>query len=126
LLAGGLLLLQAGGALSLSGTLEQIRAAATAGTATPMSRLLDQVRASAMTPRVVLPQPERELPRSGSLWVPERFVSIPGESGVVRVPAHWEHRISDREVSVPPLVILSPEGSVRVIPGGVRRATDPR
>ena len=83
------------------------------------SRALNRARALAMRPVPVGPQ--RELPRSDMIWVPDRYVRIPGEPGEARVPAHWERRVSDREFHVPPLVIQNPgTGTSRGVPAGIR------
>lgn len=90
-----------------------------------MSRLLDQVRARTKEPVTAMPRPVT--PRSDTVWVADRFVPIPGVPGVVRIPAHWERRISGSESYVPPLVIIDPtEANAHVIPGGVRPSADLR
>jgi hypothetical protein len=61
-------------------------------------------------------------PPPDSRWVPERRVTVPGASGTrkeVVIPAHEERRISDTQVTVPPLTGYGPGGPVH-IPGGDR------
>lgn len=86
---------------------------------------VERVKTSAMRP--VPSAPQAILPRSDMRWVPERSVRIPGEPGVVRVPAHWERRVSDHEVRVPPLSIFNPaEGAFHAIPAGTKEPPDRR
>ena len=126
MVAGGLLVLQAGPRSAASNLAEQARANALAGTSSAMSRLLDQITTSLQRPAVVVvpvPQP----PRPEAVWVPDRVVPVPGAPGVARVPGHWEHRVSHSEVYVPPLVIVDPHGgSAHVVPGGVRPPVEQR
>lgn len=90
-----------------------------------MSRALNQVRAQAVRP--VPAPPQREELGSDWVWVPERFISMPGEPGGVRVPAHWERRISDRQFHVPPLVIFKlTEGTFSAIPAAIKEPPDAR
>ena len=78
-------------------------------------------RAKALALRPVPSVPQRELPSSDMVWVPDRYVRIPGERGETRVPAHWERRISANEFQVPPLVLENPAaGTSRAVPHGVR------
>ena len=86
-----------------------------AGAQTPLER------AKALAMRPVPSVPHRELPPSDMVWVPDRYVRIPGEPGEARVPAHWERRISDNEFYVPPLILQNPStGTSRAVPHGVR------
>ena len=60
-------------------------------------------------------------------WVPDRFVVVPGQSAPVMAPGHWEQRLSDREVSVPTLVVTDPAtGAITVVPGGVKEPAESR
>lgn len=89
------------------------------------SALVDALTASAMRPVPTVPQRDPE--RSDSVWVPDRSVAVPGTSGVVQVPGHWERRISERQVYVPPLVVVDPaDGTARVVPPGVREPAESR
>jgi hypothetical protein len=50
-----------------------------------------------------------------TIWVPEHFTL-----GDVKVPAHWERRLPDGSVYVPPLVVSDPRiGGDRLVPGHV-------
>ena len=90
-----------------------------AGHGDAVSRALDQAKGLALRPVPVVPQ--RELPQSDMVWVPDRYVRIPGEPGEARVPAHWERRISDREFHVPPLTIWNPStGTHSAVPHGIK------
>jgi hypothetical protein len=85
---------------------------------TPASRILDQLK-SAVT-RPVPTVPRREALRPDMIWVPDRYVSIPGSGEPACVPGHWERRLSEREYFAPPLPICGPEGSCVMAPAGVR------
>lgn len=64
--------------------------------------------------------------RPDMVWVPDRYVPVPGAPPGVLVPGHWEQRISDCAVYVPPLTIVHPAGESSVIPAGVRPPADER
>ena len=70
--------------------------------------------------------PGQAVVRPDMVWVPDRYVSVPEASGGVLVPGHWERRVSEREVYVPPLVINHPRGAPELIHGGVRPPADER
>jgi hypothetical protein len=80
---------------------------------------VDQINAASTAPvPTVAPRPVGPPDR---VWVPDRYVPVPGGGSVALVPGHWERRLSDREFSVPPLSTLDPaDGRVRTYPGGVR------
>jgi len=83
----------------------------------PMARALNQVKATAMRPVPAAPALDRA--QVDTIWVPDRFVSIPGEPGEWWVPGHWERQISDSEVHVPPLAIFNvTTGTPSAIPAG--------
>jgi hypothetical protein len=43
------------------------------------------------------------------------------------VPGHWEQRLSEREMSVPTLVVTDPAtGAITVVPGGVKAPVESR
>lgn len=106
LLAGGLLMLQAGGG-------------------TGVSRAVDQINATSRAP--VSTVGPREVARPETLWVPDRWIPAPGTGGAALVPGHWEQRISDRESFTPPLTAVNPaDGSLRVFPAGVRPPAEER
>jgi hypothetical protein len=54
------------------------------------------------------------------LWVPGRHVHVPGVDGSVYVPGHWEQRLSDREVRVPPLTGYTEDGGTVQWPAGTQ------
>ena len=81
---------------------------------------------NAMSARPTPSSPGQTVVRPDLLWVPDRYVSVPGAPEGVRVPAHWEGRVSDREVYVPPLVIVHPRGAPELVHGGFRRPADER
>lgn len=91
---------------------------------TVMSRLLDELKARAMRLPPVAPQPDPTRP--GMLWVPDRWVSIPGEPSPAYVPGHWERRLPGGEFFVPSLAIVHPDGGVSTAPAGTRRSPDLR
>jgi hypothetical protein len=77
--------------------------------------------------RPVPSPPARGVPRSDQVWVPDRLVTIAGESSPVLVPGHWERRIGDREFDVPALTIFRPStGTYVTVPAGVRGPAETR
>ena len=105
LVAGGLLMLQPGG--------------------TTTSALVERLNAASMRPLPAMPQ--RETPRTDAVWVPDRYLSVPGTGSVAHVPGHWERRISDREFFVPPLVIFElADRSIHPVPAGIRMPPESR
>jgi hypothetical protein len=61
------------------------------------------------------------------LWVPGRWVPVPGEPAGVFVPGHWERRIGEREVFAPPVTVVKPStGGFETFPAGVRPPADER
>lgn len=92
------------------------------GGPTPASRVLDRLESSLARPLPALPQPAE--PRPDAVWVPDRRVNLPGGKRAL-VPGHWERRVSDREVYVPPLVVC-PRGECTLVPAGVRPPADVR
>jgi hypothetical protein len=92
---------------------------APAGGSRVLDRLVDAV--SRPLPRVGAPQVHRE----DRVWVPDRY--LPAPRGLVHVPGHWELRLSEREVWVPPLIGCRPaSGACVTIPAGVRPAPETR
>lgn len=89
----------------------------------PGGRVLDRLvqAVSGPLPRVD-PSP---IPRDDRLWVPDRYLPTP--SGLLHVPGHWELRISEREVWVPPLIGCRPAtGRCVGLPAGIRPAPEAR
>src|SRR5690242_18086459 len=66
---------------------------------TTTGRAVDQINSSSM--RGVPTPPVREAPRPDSVWVPDRWLSVPGAPQSVFEPGHW--------------VIYTPEGG-RIAP----------
>jgi hypothetical protein len=54
------------------------------------------------------------------VWVPGRTVHVPGVAGTVFVPGHWERRLSEHEVYVPPLTGHTSGGGTVRWPAGVQ------
>src|SRR2546428_5762657 len=76
----------------------------------------DQARDSAMRPLPSLPP--TSVSRPDMVWVPDRFVGVPGSGGQAHIPAHWERRLPAGESYVPPLTGSTAEGQVVPFPGG--------
>ena len=77
---------------------------------TTTQQAVDQITRSVTRPLPSLAPPV--VARPNSVWVPEQFA--PGD---VRVPAHWEHRLPDGSLYVPPLVVTDPRTGDRLVPG---------
>ena len=58
--------------------------------------------------------------------VPDRHVNVPGISGGVWVPGHWEQRLPEHEVYVPPLTGHTDDGGTIQLPARSRRGADER
>jgi hypothetical protein len=88
------------------------------GTGTPLSpRPLDQLQRSVTRPVPVAPRSEVVPP--DHVWVPDRYVSVPGVPEGLHIPAHWERRLSNGRLYAPPLVGCRPGTSeCRTIPAG--------
>ncbi len=91
---------------------------------TPMSRTLDQLRDSAM--RAIPSVPPPVVARPDTVWVPDRFVTIPGTAGLVHIPAHSERRLPDGDSYVPPLAGVAPDGHTVLVPAGRYPPADQR
>jgi len=106
LIGGGLLFLQAGGGTGLGHAVDQINGASTAP-----------------VPTVA----RRPVVRPDSVWVPDRYIPVPHGGSLALVPGHWERRLSDHEVYVPPLSVINPaDGRARTFPAGVRPPAEER
>lgn len=58
-----------------------------------------------------------------SVWVPDRYVRLPGEPTPVLVPGHWQHRLPGGHLSVPPVTVERPsDGSYQTLPGSTRQS----
>ncbi len=92
---------------------------------TTTSRAVDQINAMSMRPLTV--PPPLEVTRPSTVWVPDRYVPVLGESGLVHVPGHWERSVSEHESYAPPTVIWQPEqGKLYSIPAGPRPPANAR
>ena len=86
--------------------------------------IFDRLNSSSMRPLPSLPP--APAPRQDAIWVPDRYLSLPGIPGPVHVPGHWEHRVAPYEVFTPPLVGRAPDGRQVLFPAGVRPTVDQR
>ena len=90
-----------------------------------MAGALDRLRGAVMRPVPVVPP--RDVRQPDMVWVPDRYIAMPGAPQGVHVPAHWERRISEREFYVPPVVICEPTtGVCQMSPAGVRGPVESR
>lgn len=80
---------------------------------TTTQQAVDQITRSVTRPVPAVPPPPVVTP-PGSIWVPEHFTL-----GDVKVPGHWQQRLPDGSVYVPPLIIFDPREGERLIPGHV-------
>jgi hypothetical protein len=88
-------------------------------------RPLDQLKSSVMRP--VPSVPLRPAPRADEVWVPDRWVPMPGAPQGAHVPGHRERRLSDTEYYVPPLTVCAPStGICQESPAGVRGPVETR
>ena len=94
------------------------------GGGTSTSRATDRI--NGMSTRGLPPLPPAPPPRNDMIWVPEQYVPAPFAPQGLKVPGHWEQRLSSREMFVPPLVVCEPGGGCRVAPGGVQPPIDQR
>jgi hypothetical protein len=82
---------------------------------TTTQQAVDQINRSAMRP---LPTPPpAPVYRPDTVWVPDRWAL-----GDVRVPGHWERRLPDGSMYVPPLIVSDPRSGDRLVPGHVDRS----
>jgi hypothetical protein len=91
---------------------------------TTTSQAVNQMNATSTRP---LPSyAPREVVRERNVWVPARSVPLPGQ-GTVSVPGHFERRLDNGDVYVPPLTIRNPEtGAITTLPAGARPPSDDR
>jgi hypothetical protein len=85
---------------------------------TPSGTIFDRLQPETMRP--VPSTPPSGAAAGDMLWVPGRHVSVPGVEGQVFVPGHWERRLSEHEVHVPPLTGQAPDGRTITWPAGVQ------
>ena len=82
------------------------------GGTTPGGAIFDRLNQSSTRPVPTTPAPSVRRPTD--LWVPDRFVQVPGVDGQLLVPGHWERRLSDHEVYTPPLMGRTPQGDTTI------------
>jgi hypothetical protein len=88
------------------------------GGTTPAGVLFDRLNNATTRP---LPQAPASVPTTPSdVWVPDRFVQVPGMDGQVMVPGHWERRLSDHQVYTPPLSGRATNGDIVNFPAGTQ------
>lgn len=87
---------------------------------TTTGRAVDQINGMSSRPLPsVAPSPVAP-PRS--VWVPDRYVRLPGEPNPVLVPGHWAHRLPDGNFSVPPVTVERPsDGTYQTLPGSTQQ-----
>jgi hypothetical protein len=90
------------------------------GGTTPSGKILDRLREDVQRPGPAAPAPPRA-PAPDMIWVPDRYVRVPGVQGEVFVPGHWERRVSEHEVHVPPLTGRTDDGQTIQWPAGTYR-----
>jgi hypothetical protein len=91
---------------------------------TTTSQAVNQMNATSTRP---LPSyAPREVVRERNVWVPARSVPLPGR-GTVSVPGHFERRLDNGDVYVPPLTVRDPAtGVTTTLPAGTRPPSDDR
>jgi len=94
------------------------------GGTTPGGAIFDHLRDSTTRPVPQTPPPTVRPP--DMMWVPDRYVQIPGAESPVLVPGHWERRLSDHEVFTPPLTGRTPQGDIINFPAGTRPPVEER
>jgi hypothetical protein len=94
------------------------------GGTTPGGAIFDHLRDS--TTRTVPQTPPPTVRPPDMMWVPDRYVQIPGADSPVLVPGHWERRLSEHEVYTPPLTGRTPQGDIINFPAGTRPPVEER
>lgn len=94
-------------------------AAVTPGAGTPMSRIFDQFYRDAMRPLPPLP-PAPAPSVANDVWVPDRYVPLPGVPGGAWISGHWEQRMPNGDFHAPPLLGITQDGRLIHIPAGAR------
>jgi hypothetical protein len=95
-----------------------------AGGATPSGAIFDRLHNQTTRPVPQAPPPSVRAP--DMMWVPDRFVQVPGTSAPVLVPGHWERRLGTHEVYTPPLSGQSPNGDIVQFPAGTHPPVNER
>ena len=87
---------------------------------TTTGRAVDQI--NGMSTRPLPPVAPNPVAPARSVWVPDQYVRLPGEPNPVLVPGHWEHRLPDGTLSVPPVTVERPsDGTYQTLPGTTRQ-----
>ncbi len=94
-----------------------------AGGSTLSADAIDHLRDAGSHPLPAVPPPPAS-PRP--VWVPDRYVGVPGMSADVLVPGHWEQPLSNHEVYAPPLTGRTPEGGIVNFPAQSRPPAEER
>ena len=88
------------------------------GGTTPAGAIFDRLNSATTRP---LPQAPVTAPSAtNDIWVPDRFVQVPGTDGQVMVPGHWERRLGDHQVYTPPLSGRATNGDIVNFPAGTQ------
>jgi len=93
------------------------------GGTTPAGAIFDRLNSATTRP---LPQAPATAPTApNDVWVPDRFVQLPGTTGQgttgqVLVPGHWERRLGDHQVYTPPLSGRATNGDIVNFPAGTQ------
>ncbi len=89
------------------------------GGGTPGSKAVEEIERSVTRPVPGAPPPA--VSRPDTVWVPDRIIRDPVHGAMLQVPGHWERRLSEREVYVPPLTVCNAvSGDCTTVPAGVR------
>ena len=96
-----------------------------AGAPSVTARAVEGIKVSSM--RGVPQVPARPGVRPDTVWVPDRWVILPGGSLPVHVPGQWERRISESEFYTPPVTVGRPsDGTAQTFPGGFQPPVEQR
>jgi hypothetical protein len=94
------------------------------GGTTPAGALFDRLNSATTRPLPQAPAPAPTTP--SDIWVPDRFVQVPGTDGQVMVPGHWERRLGDHQVYTPPLSGRATNGDIVNFPAGTQPPANER
>jgi hypothetical protein len=88
---------------------------------TTTGRAVDQI--NGMSSRPLPPVGPTPVPPSRSVWVPGHYVRLPGEPTPALVPGHWELRLPNGNLAVPPVTVERPsDGIHQTLPGATRQS----
>jgi hypothetical protein len=91
---------------------------------TTTSQAVNQMNATST--RALPSYAPREVVRERNVWVPARSVPLPGQ-GRVSVPGHFERRLDNGDVYVPPFTVRDPAtGAITTLPAGTQPPSDDR